>query len=220
MASKPSSTFKSSILRLHVTTSPFSLCSGVPKPSYRALQLLAGFPRVGVPVDADANGTPRRSGLGPAGTCTATVGTVDVITGVDFSQGTTIRISALFANWNFNVNDATNPSTGLPIETASGVVLSFAGLPKGAIIPSNATFTLLDSTHGWARPAWVAAGSPLYPSAADIDAELAASQLVPQPIPILEGGSPGVVSVTIPDLEPYATALLVVEYGVPASESV
>lgn len=138
-----------------------SLCSGVPKPSYRALQLLAGFPTAGVPVNADANATPRRAGLGPAGNCTATSGTVDVIAGVDFSLGTSVRLAALVANWNANVNDATNPATGLPIETASGVVLTFAGLPAGSVLPANATVTLLDSTHGWARPTWVAAGSPL-----------------------------------------------------------
>ena len=138
-----------------------SPCSGVPKPSYRALQLLAGVPTAGIPVNADANATPRRTGLGPAGSCTATAGTVDVITGVDFSLGTTIRVAALVANWNANVQNATDPSTGLPIETASGVILTFSGLLAGAVLPANASVTLLDSTHGWARPTWVAAGSPL-----------------------------------------------------------
>jgi hypothetical protein len=138
-----------------------SPCSGVPKPSYRALQLLAGFPTAGIPVNADANATPRRTGLGPAGSCTATAGTVDVITGVDFWLGTTIRVAALVANWNANVQNATDPSTGLPIETASGVILTFSGLLAGAVLPANASVTLLDSTHGWARPTWVAAGSPL-----------------------------------------------------------
>ena len=188
-------------------------CSGVPKPSYRALQLLAGFPKAGVPVEADADGTPRRSGLGPAGNCTATIGTVDVITGVDFSLGTTVRLAALVANWNANVANATDATTGLPIETAAGVVITFSGLPAGAVLPANATLVLMDSTHGWARTAWVAAGSPLYPSVSEIEAELAASQLIEQPIALSPAG-PGAASVTLPDLEPYATAMIVVEYGV------
>jgi len=179
---------------------------------------LAGFPTAGVVVNADANGTARRPGLGPAGNCTATVGTVDVITGVDFSLGTSVRLAALVANWNANVADATNPSTGLPIETESGVTITFAGLPVGAILPTTASCVLLDSTHGWARPTWVQAGSPLYPSAAEIEAELEASQLVPVSVAVTPAG-PGAVSVTFPDLEPYATAMIVIEYGLPQASN-
>lgn len=192
--------------------------SGVPKPSYRALQLLASFPKTGAVVNADADGAPRRPGLGPAGNCTATSGTLDVIAGADFSLGSSVRLAALVANWNANVNDATDPATGLPIATAAGVVITFAGLPPGAVLPANASVTLLDSSHGWARPVWVAAGSPLYPSAAEIQAELQASQLVAAPVPLVRS-APGTVAVTLPDLEPYATALLVIEYGLPPAAS-
>ena len=188
---------------------------GVPKPSYRAFEMLAALPQTGIFVDADAGGAPRRAGTGPAARCTATVGTVDVITAADTSLGTTIVLHALVTNWNANVNDATNPSTGLPIETASGVVISFANLPANAVFPANATFSLIDSTHAWAKPVFVANGSPLYPTPAQISAELEASRVVPVGVAIAQLGG-GKVSVTLPDLEPYSTAHVQIEFAVPA----
>jgi len=186
---------------------------GVPKPSYRAFEMLARCPTAGVPVAADAGGAPRRPGAGPAAACTATAGTVDVITAIDASLGTTLSLHALVSNWNANVNDATNPATGLPIATAAGVVVRFAGLPAGAVLPPTATVTLLNSTAGWARPAWVAAGSPEYPSSDEIAAELAAS--VPARIALPLTAAAGAVMVTLPDLEPYAFAALVIEVALP-----
>jgi xylan 1,4-beta-xylosidase len=187
---------------------------GVPKPSYRAFELLSKFPKTGIFVSADANGTPRRSGVGAASNCTATVGTVDIMTAIDTTLGTTISLHALVTNWNANVNDAADPSTGLPIATASGVVITFAGLPAGAVLPPTASITLLDSTHGWARPVWVAAGMPEYPSAAEIEAEMEASTLVPVSFPLVSAGG-NTCSVTFPDLEPYAVARLTIEFAVP-----
>ena len=189
---------------------------GVPKPSYRALQMLAHFPAAGgIPVDADAGGTPRRTGTGPAALCTATVGTVDVITAIDVGPGTTLALRALVANWNFNVADSANASTGLPIATAAGVVVTFAGLPAGAILPSVGTAHIVNSTHGWARPVWVAAGRPRYPSTAEIDDELAAS--FPVAVSVLVVAAPGGASlnVTLPDLEPYAFLSLSIEVALP-----
>ena len=186
---------------------------GVPKPAYRAFEMLAHFPAAGVPVVANAGGSARRPGAGPAAACTATSGTVDIITAIDASLGTTLSLHALITNFNANVNDATNPATGLPITTASGVVVRFANLPAGAVLPATATVTLLNSTAGWARPVWVATGSPKYPSSDEIAAELAAS--VPARITLPLTAAAGTVAVTMPDLEPYAFASLVIELGLP-----
>jgi hypothetical protein len=174
--------------------------------------MLAALPSTGVFVDADAGGAPRRPGSGPAARCAATVGTVDVVTAVDASLGTTVVLHALVTNFNANVENATDASTGLPIATASGVTLTFANLPAGAAFPANASFALIDSTHGYAKPVFVANGSPRYPTPAQIDAEVQASLVVPSDIALsLLGG--GKVSVTLPDLEPYATAHIVIEFS-------
>lgn len=189
---------------------------GVPKPSYRALQLLSHFPRSGVPVSAPGQ-TPRSPALGPAAAATATVGNVDVMTAMDASQGTTVSLQALVTNYNYNGQNATDPSVGLPVQTEA-VTLEWTGLPGTAQLPSNATITLIDSTHAWAKPVWIAAGSPTYPTAAEIQAEMDASALVAQPIGYTSSNSGGVVTITItlPPLEPYAVALVVFEYGIPA----
>ena len=144
---------------------------GVPKPSYRALQLLRSFPEVGLPVSAPG-AAPSRPGAPASAIATATVGTVDVIGGVDASASNTVSLAALATNYNLNLVDAEDPTKGLPITTETGVTLAFSGIPKGATIAPNATITLLDSTHGWAKPVWLAAGSPLYPSVSEVQAEL------------------------------------------------
>jgi hypothetical protein len=67
---------------------------------------------------------------------------------------------------------------------------------------------LIDSTHAWARNAFVANGSPLYPTQAQIDAEMLASQVVAEPLPITF--SAGTLSMTLPNLEPYASLQVVI----------
>ena len=182
---------------------------GIPKPAYRAFQLISRFPAAwGVPVLGEG-AAPKRPG--PAANCTATIGTLDVIAAADASLGTTVSLHALVTNFNANPNDALNSSTGQPITTEVGVTIVFSNLPHGAQLPANATITLLDSKNGWARPVWVAAGSPLYPSKEELEAELAASQPATLSVPIVV--SQGAASVTLPDLEPYAVALVVLEYG-------
>ncbi len=98
----------------------------------------------------------------------------------------------------------------------AAVVITFAGRPAGAILPPTASVTLLDTTHGWARPVWVAAGMPEYPSAVEIEAELEASTLVPVSVPLVPAGA-GALSVSFPDLEPYAVARLVIKFAVPGA---
>lgn len=188
---------------------------GVPKPAYRAFQMLAALQSAtaGVFVNADADGEPRRAGLTAAGNCTATVGTVDVITAVDSSLGTTLVLHALVTNFNCNIHDAANSTTGCPISTASGVTLTFQNVPADAHAPANATFSLIDSTHAWGRNAFVANGSPLYPTPAQIAEEMTASLVVPVGISISVGAG-GALTVTLPDLEPYATAHVTIELSI------
>jgi len=112
--------------------------------------------------------------------------------------------------------DAEDPSTGLPVATETGVTLAFTGIPKAATLALNASVTLLDSTHGWAKPVWLAAGSPTYPSAALVQAELDASALVAQGVPVVMGTAPDgslTASVTLPPLEPYAVARVTLQYA-------
>lgn len=73
-----------------------------------------------------------------------------------------------------------------------------------AVIPLNATVTLLanSSTTGWAKPVWLAAGSPLYPDAEEIEAEMLASQPAVISAPVSAGPLPGQLTVLLPDLVP------------------
>ena len=119
--------------------------------------------------------------------------------------------SPLPSSRSININDTEDPSTGLPIATESGVTLEFTGLPPGAALPANATVTLLDSAHGWAKPTWLAAGSPTYPTPAQIEAELAASAPATIYVPVSTAG--GTATVVLPDLLPYAVMHVVVEYA-------
>ena len=179
---------------------------GVPKPSYRALQLIARLPTTGVPVVAVAGTEPSTSATrrGAAAGATATSGTVDVITAVDATLGTTLRVSVLVTNFNMNIKDTEDPSQGLPIAPAT-VTLAFA-LPTGATPAATATLTLLDSTHGWAKPAWLAAGSPTYPNASQIDTEMQASAFGTTSAPLALAGA--TLTLALPIMEPYAVVLV------------
>ena len=199
--------------RTWINTSGIQTTYGVPKPAYRAFEMLAALPTTGLFVNAEAGGSPRRAGLSAAGNCTANVGTVDVITAVDASLGTTIVLHALVSNWNCNVKDAADPKTGCAIDTATGVSIKFTNLPANAQPPASASFSLIDSTHAWARNAFVENGSPLYPTPAQIAREMEASLVVPVSIPVSAGGA--ALSITLPDLEPYATAHVTVELSLP-----
>lgn len=137
---------------------------------------------------------------------------MDVISGVGYnasSSPSTATLTALAVNYNLNTNDTEAPAAGLPIATQSGVTLSWTGLPPGASFPATASLTLLNSTFGWAKPVWVAWGSPTYPNASEIAAEMAASQPFVGTLPVAVAG--GVASVTLPPLEPYAVALVALD---------
>ena len=82
--------------------------------------------------------------------------------------------------------------------------LLFSRLPPGSTTPSSATLDRIDSTHANPFAAWVAAGGPQYCSPQQIAAEMAASQLVPEPLQLVAEGA-GVVAVTL-QLEPFSVA--------------
>lgn len=184
---------------------------GVPKPSYRAFQLLAQLPSAGVPVTVTGQRqrAPRR-GRGAAAAATATSGTVDVIAAVDDSLGTTVKVYALLTNYELNIGNTEDPTAGNPIATEA-VTLTFT-LPAGALgVSPAASLQLLDSTHGWAKPAWIAAGSPTYPNASQHAAEMAASAIGSASAPLLRAGS--TLTLALPPMEPYAVILATFEYS-------
>lgn len=166
----------------------------VPKPVYRAFQMIAELPTSAVPVTVTQPmaGLWAESSLTP--TTGATSGTVDVIVATS-SAGKSTLVTALLTNYNL-LNET--------IADAS-VILTFTGIPTGAIVGGgSATVEMLDSVNGNAQVVWQAAGSPTYPSQAEVAAELAASQLVPQPLTLVPAGQ-GAFSCTV-QLEPYGSA--------------
>ena len=187
---------------------------GVPKPAYRGLQLISLFaasPNLLVPVNASDPGAAPRSWAAlksAAAQATATSGTVDIITAVDTTSTPGVAaVHALVTNYNINIDNTEDPTSGLPI-VAETVTLSIAGLPKGAT-PSSALLRLQDSKHGWAKTTWIANGSPTYPTPAQIASELAASQWgeIQLGVPTMDPTT-GVATITLPEMEPYAVGLV------------
>ena len=84
------------------------------------------------------------------------------------------------------------------------------------MLPATATVTLLanSTTTGWAKPVWLAAGSPLYPDAAELAGEMLASQPATLSVPVVPGPGAGELTVVLPDLVPYAVASLRVDVRV------
>ena len=224
---------------------PQSICvtrfpsSYSPPASLPRLSAPCGFPREWYSSRRRGGATQERSfahgGGSLAAAATTTSGTIDVITAVDVSVPPLVTLCALVTNYNLNIVDQEDPSTGLPISTES-VSITFSGLPPSAgalearchhrqqcshypvlfmfaVLPQLATVTLLanSTTTGWAKPVWLAAGSPLYPDAAEIEAEMLASQPAVVMAPVTAGPLPGQITVLLPDLVPYAVASLRVD---------
>ena len=167
---------------------------GVPKPVYRGMQMLseaAGDPTLAVAPAAAASSTSGRSYVSAAGAVVgATEGTVDVT--VSARNGV---VTALLANFN---------CTGCPLPNATTVTLTFRNL--AAPLPTSATLELIDAGHANPLATWVAAGSPTYSPPGVIFSELAAAQVVPQPLALAPAGA-GAVSATFV-LDVYAMARL------------
>ena len=171
---------------------------GVAKPAFRGMQLIAEqarAPGAGALPLAVTAGSPARAyaGVGGAGVG-ASAGTVDALLTIDGDGW----VTALFAN--FNVSAQPPPTVPL----ATDVSLTLAGL--AAPLPSAATLELIDADHANPMAVWLAAGSPLYPRAAEIAAEEAASVLVAAPL-ALEAAGADAVRATF-TLQPYAVARL------------
>ena len=171
---------------------------GVPKPSFRGMQLISEQARApgaaALPLAVTA-GAPARSYASVTGAgIGAAAGTVDALLTIDAAGWAT----ALFCNYNISVQAPPD----VPLATL--VSLTLAGL--AAPLPTAATLELIDADHANPMATWLAAGSPLYPRAAEIAAEEAASQLEPLPLALEAVGADAVrASFT---LQPYAMARL------------
>ena len=165
---------------------------GIPKPVYRMFEMLKALPPQSVPISithmADS------SALIVNRTGSVSAGQVDIVVAVDTSMGNEVAVTAIINN--FDV-------PGFVISNKT-VQLTFAGL-KYAKISSTATLDRIDSTHANAIEVWIQAGSPKYPSATEIAAEMAASQLVPEEIPLSLASDGSSATVTFM-LEPYSVA--------------
>ena len=172
---------------------------GVPKPGYRGLQIVSEQARApgasALPLVV-TDGTPAQTYHSAAGGAAvgASAGTVDAVLTLDAGGFAT----ALFCNYNIS---AQAPPV---VPSLTSVSLTLTGL--AAPLPTAATLELIDADNANPMQVWVDAGSPLYPRAAEIAAEVAASQLVAAPL-ALEAVGADAVRATF-TLQPSAMARL------------
>jgi len=173
---------------------------GVPKPSYRAFEFIAHQPKMAVPVSAlkTVGSSTRKVVQRKAG---LTIGTIDAMISAT-EQGQFTHVEAIFGNYNMSWQ---------PILTEEVEVLFT--IPANAIVPDVGTLEVIDSTHAFAMPVWLAAGSPLYPTQKEVSDELAASKVVPQVL-VLQHVSPTQVKVQM-TMEAYALMRVRFDYQMP-----
>ena len=179
---------------------------GVKKPAYRGMQFISDW-RAGmaVPVKADGAGSAYRDVHGAV--IGATAGTVDVMVAV--ADGGVVTV--LLGNY-----DAAASTVSIP--AVANVTVTLSGF--GDILPANATLELIDDSHANPYAVWRAAGSPLYPTADEVEAEMAASAVIPMSLAV-EASGEGSVRVRV-TLQPYAVArvrLVVVPQSQPFPQS-
>ena len=104
-------------------------------------------------------------------------------------------VTVLMGNYDF-ATDA------MPVPAVANVTLTLSGFTDPQ--PTNATVEYIDDTHANPYATWRAAGSPLYPTADEIEAEMAASAVLPMQVSVEAAGS-GSVRVSV-SLQPYAVA--------------
>jgi xylan 1,4-beta-xylosidase len=174
--------------------------TGVPKPVYRGLQMIAeqvGAPGGSVPVTPQSPLAAQRLYLDAAGRVVgAGEGTVDVLASSS-GQG---QLTVLAGNFNSSFGDLPPTAT---------VTLTLTGLARPAA--AQATLELLDELHTNPMAVWESLGSPLYPSPSEVAAEMAAASLQAQPLPVTPGAG-GNATLTL-TLLPYAMARVVVVLG-------
>ena len=164
---------------------------GVKKPAYRGLQFISDW-RAGMAVPVKASGGQAYTAVD--GTVVgATAGTVDVL--VSVADGGVI--TALLGNYDF-------ASDSVPVPPVAAITLTLSGLT--GTLPTNATLELIDDTHANPIAVWRAASSPLYPMADEIEAEKAASTVIPTAVAVETAGA-GSVRVRF-TMQPYAVARL------------
>ena len=170
---------------------------GVPKPVYRAFQMLAALPPTAAAVRFTQLARPGMAVVQRHGSASA--GSLDVLIAVQPSGApAAVAVTALVAN--FDVWNATLRSEPLS--------LRFEGIPAGATLPAAATLQRIDSAHANGRAAWLAQGSPRYPSAAQLSAQLSASELAQESLPITltTEGATLTARIDLPDIEPFAVS--------------
>jgi len=162
---------------------------GVKKPAYRALQFVSDWrASTSVPVKASTGNQYYTSINGEV--VGAAAGTVDAMVAV--SDG---LVTVLLGN--YDVASATTP-----VPAAVNVTVRLLGL--GDTLPANATLELIDDTHVNPYSTWLAAGSPVYPTMDEIEAEMASAAVLPSVLEIHASGSGGVQMTVL--LQPYAVA--------------
>jgi antitoxin (DNA-binding transcriptional repressor) of toxin-antitoxin stability system len=123
------------------------------------------------------------------------------------TQGETTTVSLLVTNFNMIGRRWTLNCS------AEDVAITVTGIPSARIAGARAVVTLIDSTHAYAKAVWREWGSPTYPNASEVAAELAASQLVATPLDAAPvPGDSGALRLGLLSLEPYATALVQLTY--------
>jgi xylan 1,4-beta-xylosidase len=163
---------------------------GVAKPSYRGMQLISQATGDATLPVAPAAGGRVYAGRTAASFVGATEGAVDV--SVTVNEGV---VTALLAS--FNCSTCAAPA-------ATSVTLTFAGLK--APLPTSGTLELIDGEHANPMATWAAAGAPVYSPRSLVFAQLAASELAPQPLALAAAGG-GAVAASF-TLQPFAVARL------------
>ncbi|RYE82805.1 MAG: hypothetical protein EOO65_04960 [Methanosarcinales archaeon] len=152
----------------------------VPKPVYRAFEMIAHQPRLALPLSV--SGATETVITRPG---SVSVGTVDVSVTVAAVDAKQTRVHALLVNYN-------TPDNAIAAQT---VTVQVNNLPRAA--PSTATLRIVDSTHAYAFPVWQAAGSPMYPNQTEVATELSASRVAPTSIALSASGSKASFTVTL-----------------------
>ena len=164
---------------------------GVPKPSYRAYQLLHHAHDFQQPVTRTAAAGAAEGGAGPgmadvSTLCALTTGVVATTSAG--SAGTTGRLLQLllYNHREYDAPDLGHPNPSVPCEVTvvlDGSSLGWATLPTPRTI--TATARVIDETHANPRGKWIDLGMPSYPSPTEHAEILLASQLVTDVVAVL-----------------------------------
>jgi xylan 1,4-beta-xylosidase len=162
---------------------------GVPKPSFRAYQLLHQAHEFQQPVtrtSAKPVASTGESGVmgGPDALCALTTGVIATTSAANASTKSRSLQLLLYNHREWDAPDLGHPNPSVPCEVT--VVLGGGG---GAM--TAAARRIIDIDHANPRGRWIELGMPAYPSPAEHAEILAASELVSQPVVLVPvSGSP------------------------------